>query len=182
MNKMKKNLIVLLTVIVVLFLISITACADSTEEENDTDGVWCYTPNTTDDFTKVSGHNYYSALGYESDWTGTFTGASEDFGMVVMHSPGVKRSSGRALFIGTVSFASVDVDGTSGGLEMYVSGERVNNISDTDWEGNWVITSGTGALEDLRGQGTWWGPGWQGNYSDCGVIYYSVEDLDFEPE
>ncbi len=157
-----------------------TACADSTEEKGDADGIWCYTPNTTNDFLKVADNNYYEALGYESDWTGTFTGASEDFGMSVMHSSGAVRFPGRGIFIGTVSFASVDVDGTSGGLEMYVIGERPNHV--TDWEGSWVITSGTGALEDLQGQGTWWGPGWQGNFSDCGVIYYSVDDLDFEPE
>lgn len=103
-------------------------------------------------------------------------GASEDFGLVLEHS------SGRALFIGTVSFAAVDVDGTSGGLEMYITGERQNDVSDIEWEGSWVITSGTGALEDLRGQGTLWGIGWQGNYSGCGVIYYAVDELGFEPE
>ncbi len=63
---------------------------------------------------------------------------------------------------------------------MYVTGERPNHLS--DWEGEWVITSGTGELEDLHGQGTWWGLGWQGNYSDCGVLYYSADDLDFESD
>ena len=106
MIKKKRNLFVLSTVIMVLSLISMTACADSTEEKDDADGIWCYTPNITHDFLKVADYNKYLAAGYESDWTGTFTGASEDFGMNVMHSPGVKRSSGRTLFIGTVSFAS----------------------------------------------------------------------------
>jgi hypothetical protein len=77
-------------------------------------------------------------------------------------------------------FDSVDVDGTSGGLEMYVAGGRLDRVS--DWEGSWEITSGTGALEDLQGHGTWWGPGWQGNYSDCGMLNYSVEELDFESD
>ena len=179
---MKKNLFVLLAVIMVLSLMSITACAGSPEDEDDTDGVWCYTPQSspTHDFLKVADHNRFMALSYESDWTGTFTGASEDYGMLVEHSSGIGHYRGRMLYIGTVSFASVDVDGKSGGLEMYVTGQRLNNVS--DWEGSWVITSGTGALEDIRGQGTWWGLGWQGNYSDCGVLYYSVIDLDFEPD
>ena len=96
------------------------------------------------------------------------------------HSTSVGHYPGRVLYIGTVSFASVDVGGTSGGLEMYITGERVNNVS--DWEGEWVITSGTGALEDLQGQGTWWGSGGEGNYFDCGEYYYSVDNIDFEDD
>jgi hypothetical protein len=58
---------------------------------------------------------------------------------------------------------------------MDVKGDRPN--LDSDWRGTWVITSGTGDLEGLQGKGIWWGPGWQGDPTECGVIYYSTVDI-----
>jgi hypothetical protein len=170
---MKKMHLVILAVIMVLSLMSIPACAEQSEDEVVADGVFCYLPRPRDassDFLKVADHNYYSAESDVGEWTGVFTGTSEDYGMTISHS------EGRVIFIGTVLFDTVDVDGTSGGLEMYLTGEKPDKVS--DWEGSWLITSGTGALEDIQGHGSWWGPGWQGNFSDCGVLNYSVEDLD----
>ncbi len=174
---MKKKLFILLAAIMVLSLISIPAYANQSEDEVAADGVFCYLPRPRDassDFLKVAGHNYYTAESDVGEWTGVFTGTSEDYGMAISHS------EGRMIFIDTVLFDTVDVEGTSGGLEMYLTGEKPDRVS--DWEGSWVITSGSGALQDLQGHGTWWGPGWQGNYSDCGVLDYSAEELDFDAD
>ena len=66
---------------------------------------------------------------------------------------------------------------------MDAIGDRPDAAS--DWRGTWIITSGTGDLEGLRGHGTFWGPGWlppDGGSDECpegmGVVYYSVEDID----
>lgn len=174
---MDRKRIVLVTAIIVLFLISVAACANSSEAETEADGTLCYLPRPRDsvsDFLKVAGHNEYMTASDVGDWTGTFTGTSDDYAMEILHS------SGRMIFVSTDVFDTVDVDGTTGGLEMFFSGERPDRVS--DWKGRWVITSGTGALEDLQGHGTWWGLGWQGNYSDCGVLYYSVEELDYKSD
>jgi len=52
------------------------------------------------------------------------------------------------------------VDGKSGGLVMRLHGTQ--GEPGTDWFGQWVIISGTEDLANLRGQGTWGGPGFQG--------------------
>ena len=96
---------------------------------------------------------------------------SRENGFVVFQN-----STGRGLFIAVVTFNSVDVGGKSGGLEMYVIGDRPDKK--TDWEGTWVITDGTGELADLKGEGDWWGPGYQDYPEECGVIYYSAGNLD----
>ena len=81
------------------------------------------------------------------------------------------------LFVGTVSFADVQVGNASGGLEMDIAADILgaSPADFTEFRGSWIITSGTGDLSDLRGHGTWWGPGWQGDPNECGVIYYSVD-------
>ena len=47
----------------------------------------------------------------------------------------------------------------------------------SDWQGTWVVTSGTGGLEGFRAHGTFWGPGWLGDPAEPGVIYYAVEKM-----
>ncbi len=39
-----------------------------------------------------------------------------------------------------------------------------------EWYGTWVILSGTGDLENLRGRGTWWGPSTDLDYA--GKIHF----------
>jgi ABC-type Fe3+-hydroxamate transport system substrate-binding protein len=172
--EMKTKLLVLLAALMILSSMSVSACANKPEDEVESDGVWCYLPRPRDpstDFLKVAGNNYYQAASDVGEWTGVFTGTSEDYGVTIEHR------SGRIIYIGTVLFDTIEVEGSSGGLELYATGVRPDRVS--DWTGTWVVTSGTGELESLQGHGTFWGPGWQGNYSDCGVLEYSVEELGF---
>ena len=140
-------------------------------------GVWCYLPRPRDasyDYLKLIGNSEFISISDVGDWTGTFTGTSEDYGMQISHF------TDRIMYIGVVSFDAVEVDGKSGGLEMYVSGKKPDLNS--DWRGSWVITLGRGELANLQGHGSWWGPGWYYNYSECAANEYSVEELVFESD
>lgn len=168
---MNKKLFVLLALLLVLSVALIPALADSGNDE--ADGIWCYTPDLAElTFYPIGdyvGEKLFGSTVEAGIWTGTFTGESKDYGML-----GFQDVSGPTLFIGTVTFEEVAVGGATGSLEMDVIGDRPNATS--EWEGTWLITSGTGDLADLQGQGDWWGPGWLGNPEECGVIYYSVGD------
>ena len=161
----------MLGAILILSLIPLFVLADSQVNEDDADGVWCYIPTSLEFFEigDYAGEKTFASLIETGDWTGTFTGTSTDYGTVVFHP------SGPSLFIGTVVFDSVDVGEASGGLELDVIGDK--HTPNSDWEGTWIITGGTGGLAGLQGHGKWWGPGFQGNPAECGVIYYSVEDV-----
>jgi hypothetical protein len=161
-GKMKKRLIVLLAVIVVLSMVSIPALAGPPQ---DAGGAWYYLP-TGMVVDKVAGGNTFVSISDVGYWTGTIAGDEVDVGTAVIHL------SGRWSYTeGILTFESAVVGGRSGGLEMRVRGSRPDIY--TDWEGQWLITAATGGLEGLRGQGTWWGPGWQGDPNVHGVVYYS---------
>ena len=66
------------------------------------------------------------------------------------------------------------MEGKSGTLEMSVVGKRPEGA--TEWEGKWVILSGTEELATLRGQGTWWGPG-ASEFGVWGDIYQLREPM-----
>lgn len=169
---MKTKLSAPLAIIMVLCVVWIAGCAPAAHV-GDADGVWCYLPRKGEaDIIKTVGRNAIYAMADDGDWTGTITGSSEDYGTVMI------RSSGQRLYIGVISFASVDVGGRSGGLEMHVIGELQDTGS--DWKGTWAITDGTGDLEGTTGRGSWWGTGWQSDYEECGVLHYSVEELDHD--
>ena len=168
---MNKKLFILLGVIMVLSTVSISGCAAAPEDERVSDGVWCYLPEFPPAYNEWVGVNLYRTTTDIGEWTGIFEGESVESGFIVSQYP-----TGRALFIAVVTFNSVDVGGKSGGLEMYVIGDRPDKK--TDWEGTWVITDGTGELADLKGEGDWWGPGYQDYPEECGVIYYSAGNLD----
>ncbi len=98
-------------------------------------------------------------------WYGTLSGTSFDVGKVVIHPSGNWNYRAIGDFTGTV-------DGKSGTLQMLLVGSRPDAIS--EWQGTWVILSGTGELEDLHGQGTFWGLGYTGNPPDVpGRIDYA---------
>ena len=176
---MKKKLLVILVVIIVLGVASISAMAAKPGEKWYAEGVWCYLPTginmevvlPTDEYVGDPNKQFASAA-YDSYWTGTFSGTSKDYGLAITHGgPPI-------LFIGTSSFEEVDVAGHVGGLEMDAMGDRPGPTA--DWRGKWIITSGSGELEKLHGQGRFWGPGWpppEGGTDECpdnfGVIYYS---------
>jgi hypothetical protein len=134
------------------------------------EGVWRYLPVPPDppefDFSFKKDEddpNLYTTGSWISDLTGTFTGKSKDLGFAIFHDAGL------AIFIDTLTFESVEVDGKSGGLELYVLGSGVPG----DWKGSWFITSATGDLAGLRGEGTWEGPGWEGDPEVMGEINYT---------
>jgi len=167
---MKKRLFVVLAVIVVLSTAAIPALAGPPE---DASGLWCYVPQTMA-LEKIVGGNQFITATDTGYWSGTFNGVSDDFCAAVIHSTGY--TWGRC----TVSFASVTVDGKTGGLEMSVL-LWLPQWGDPQgvWDGTWVITGGTGELNDLRGQGSMSGPGWQGG-PGCGEIDY-MGNYHFEP-
>lgn len=161
-NDMKKNLFVLLATVVLLLLVSIPAFATPPQ---DASGDWTYLPRG-DELLKVAGENVFLWNVEDSVWTGTFEGHSVDSGVVVLHR------EGNLFFKGTVSFDSVKVNGKEGSLEMLVNGTKPDLSLETDWKGQWVISKAGGDLAGLKGQGAWWGPGWQGEEGVWGDIYY----------
>ena len=189
---MNKKLFVLLAVIMVLSMVSCSAPTDSPEGEGDADGVWCYMPVfesikpiTFDPYEGDPGKEFQQ-VPYVSEWTGIFNGSSTDYGLLIFHILDPNAPSAPMAFVDAAWFAEVEVDGKVGGLGMDAIGDRPDPTA--DWRGTWVITSGTGELENLRGHGTFWGPGWlppDGGTDECpegmGVIYYSGS-IHFESE
>jgi hypothetical protein len=116
-------------------------------------------------FGKEAGGNVFQHLTETGIWTGTFTGNSIDYGPVVFYR------SGAMSFRGIVDFEG-EVDGKTGTLTIKVNGRKPNPTA--DWEGHWVIIRGGGQLSDLKGQGKWWGPGYNPAYPETyGVIHYT---------
>lgn len=134
------------------------------------EGLWQYLPSAT--LIRVADGNTFLDITETGQWSGTFSGESTEEGTVVQHSSGLVSFKGKVSFVG-------DVGDKSGTLEMRVVGSKPDPGS--EWEGTWVIISGTGDLSTLHGQGTWWGPGWSpANPTKWGDIYYSGE-IHFEP-
>ena len=144
---MEKKLFVLLAVIMVLSLMLIFGCCTHTDKDENVKGVWTYLP-VGQPIVDVVGPYTFMTISDASDFTGTFTGSGDDFGEVVMHS------AGPMYYKGIVPFESVTVDGKTGGLVLSVYGTKPNPSADAKWDGKWVITSGTGDLAGLKGQGT----------------------------
>ena len=177
----KKNLIiVLLGVFLVLVLVLVPAFAAGNGKgkglgRKKADGTWCYAPgppNPEDfNFAYSIGENDFFTGSYASDWTGTFTGSSTDNGFVIWQSP----EGGPAMFVDVITFDEVEVGGKTGGLVLYVYGERQTSA----WEpGPWFIAGASGELEGLAGRGKWW-PGDENIECAEGLIpvYYSVDKL-----
>ena len=160
----------------VLLVVVGVAVADDDDDERDADGVWCYSPHldelTPFEIASYPGDRMFAQTVETGDWTGTFTGTSTDYGVIVFDNERVNH----ALFAGTVIFDSVEVDGRTGGLEMDVHGGTWTGPN--DWDGSWTIVDSSGELAGLEGSGTWWGPGFDPEQPDeCGVIPYAVEEL-----
>ena len=118
-------------------------------------GTWKYTP-TFIGTREADGYTF--KFGEEdSTWTGTFDGTSYDVFFVVVHPSGIMHVPyGLIFFEGTV-------DGKSGTLVIRFVGKKT--VEPQLWSGEWVILSGEGDLENLRGQGTFWGPSLDLDYS-----------------
>lgn len=159
---MLKKLLVLLTAIMVVSLLSITASASPPE---DAEGVWSYLPNL-DEFIiyKVADGNQFMTFGEQGSWTGTISGASYDYGSGVIHA------NGSWAFKGMAILDSATVDGRTGSLEIKLNGSRPD--AESNWVGQWVLIGGSLHEAGLRGQGTFDGPGWQGIPGEWGLIPY----------
>jgi len=166
----KKALMLLVTVLTVALLSTLSVPVYAGPPEH-AEGLWQYIPSI--ESVRVADGNTFLDTSEVGQWTGTFSGVSTEKGKVVRYS------SGHVSFKGAVSFIG-KVGDKSGTLEMLAVGSKPDLSS--EWEGIWVIISGTGDLATLHGQGTWWGPGWSSaNPTDWGDIYYSGE-IHFEPE
>ena len=167
-NQMTKRKLIMLTVLVVgmMFALATSAAAGPPTAA---EGLWRYQPAILEMETR--GCNTFLTTSEDGVWTGTFDGVSTEDGRVVIHC------NGRWSFHAIANFSAVAVDGREGTLVMSVNGSRPDE--EADWTGRWVILSGTGELENLRGQGTWWGPGAPGP-GEWGDIYYAGK-VHFEP-
>ncbi len=134
-------------------------------------GKWHYTPFIKD--TRVA-DNYTFLEAYTKDppdtWEGTFVGKSEDVYNITINSAGAWDFSGVVLFDGVVG----DREGT---LVIWVSGKKLD--AEADWSGKWVVLRGIGDLANLRGEGTWWGPG-APDVGQRGSVDYSGK-IHFDP-
>ena len=98
----------------------------------------------------ADGNLFLYAIEWET-WMGDFEGTAVAFFRVEMFSSGFWNVWLRSTFTGTV-------DGKYGTLVIQLVGKKPDG---QDWYGQWVIISGTDELADLRGQGTWGGPGYR---------------------
>lgn len=127
-------------------------------------GTWKYTPRIIKMWD-------WGFLGDEvATWTGTFEGNSYDVFLVWFGPSGIE---GDWYVIGKIYFEGT-VDGKSGSLVMLFVGERP---AGEEWYGHWMILRGKGDLANLRGYGTWWGPGapgpgMEGPLEYSGKIYF----------
>ena len=136
------------------------------------EGQWLYLPELPFGDEKVTDGNLHVTVTDAGVWTGGFLGSSKDVG------PAVFFAAGSAKYKGSVSFEGKvldDATGTllgEGTLEMSVTGRKGAKAGD-EWQGEWMILSGTGNLDTLHGHGSWWGPGWiPDKPTEHGVIDY----------
>jgi hypothetical protein len=166
--KMKKmHVLALATLSIIVLLIAVTLPVQAGPPQN-ASGLWQYQPFIME--AREAGCNTFLTTFENGLWTGTFEGTSTEDGKVVIHC------NGSWSFNAIVTFEG-KVDGREGTLEMSVNGSRPDETA--DWFGRWVITDGTDGLKNLRGQGTWWGPGAPAP-EEWGDIYYGG-NYHFEP-
>jgi len=126
-------------------------------------GDWTYTPRIIDE--RWADGNLFRYGEEDSVWHGTFEGESDDVFTVVIHPSGFRNVKGLIYFDGAVN-------GEEGTLVIRFVGE--GTPPPVTWSGQWVILRGTGELENLRGQGIWWGPPRDVDY--LGQIHFEPDD------
>jgi hypothetical protein len=167
---MKKRQMLLITLLMVALLSTLSVPAQAQLPE--AAGEWHYI--LTDFDVRVAGCNtFIYILEENTNWTGTFQGTATDNGVVVEYC------SGKASYKGVASFVG-EVNGESGSLEISVVGQYSYEQGAWNWKGQWVILSGTEGLANLRGQGTWFGPGAGGPFVWGNVDYEG--SYHFEPD
>ena len=106
------------------------------------------------------------------------------------NNPALRRQLGERDWTGCSASGSATVkirgtinctlDGKQGVVVMRSEGRRAAGAA--EWQGQWVIVSATGALANMHGQGTWWGPGFNpANPGASPDVYYSGQIL-FAPD
>ncbi len=166
---MNRRSLALLLPLMLVFLFALTASVQAGPPQS-ASGLWLYTPHIVD--VREADCNTHLTTFEVSEWQdGTFVGTSTEDARVIIHC------QGNWSFKGTVDFDHVEVDGRSGTLQMTVNGSRPDATA--DWFGYWTITAGGGDLENLRGHGTFSGPGAPGPGMQ-GEIHYTGQ-IHFEP-
>jgi hypothetical protein len=157
---MMKKLVFLLIVILAVSMMALTASANPPQEAV---GVWSYLPQALDIYKVVGGNQFmtFSELGM---WTGTFSGAAYESGSGMIHS------NGTWTFKLTAWLDEATVNGETGSLEIRAMGSRA--AGEENWTGTWHIEGGSLHDDGLRGQGTFDGPGFQGDPAVWGEIPY----------
>lgn len=160
---MLKHLLTRLPLAVAALMVA-TAVPAQAAPPMDAAGLWQYLPTVVG--VRDAGCNQFVSSTEHGIWTGTFVGESTEVGQVSFHC------NGHVNFKAIVTFEEVTVDGRTGSLEMTVNG-ILPDPTDPDWQGHWTIQNGTGELEQLRGHGTFDGPGYNPAQPDrYGDIYY----------
>jgi len=134
-------------------------------------GTETYTPHITG--MRFADGNTFLDVTSDDFWTGTFVGHSHSVYRAVIYSSGFWYGEG------LTTFEYCTVAGKSGTLVMVMVGKK-SAVYPFWWSGKWVILSGTGDLANLRGQGTWWGPGApapgvEGSVSYSGKIHFEPD-------
>jgi len=97
------------------------------------------------------GQKILYALEHER-WVGTFEGSAHAVFIVLVDENGAMTVDLFSTFTGTVN-------GKTGSVVIRLIGKKPPK---EDWAGDWEIIRGIGDLANLRGQGTWGGPGYEG--------------------
>jgi hypothetical protein len=145
---MKKRSLTLIAVLMVVLLLTLSVPAYAGQPET-AGGDWFYSSTVLDE--KQAGCNTFLTTFETAQWTGTFQGNSTESGQVVRYYDGHRS------YNAIVTFDDEILYGKQGGLVLSVVGKRP--YAGADWDGKWVILSGTGDLANLHGQGDWFGPG-----------------------
>ncbi len=154
MNKIKVNkkaqvfLFSLFLIVLVAPLLSANAGRVGRHRFTFANSLWQYTPEILD--VQVINGDTIMRTREDAVWSGTFEGTSTEQDVVVISASGAWSVVGFVFFEG-------EVNGESGTLLMYFWGSRPDGFS--EWDGQWLIESGTGELENLNGRGIFWGPG-----------------------
>ena len=151
---MKNKLFIM---VLVIMLVSVTAIPAFAGPPDKAFGAWEYGPDTMV-FEEV-GCNTFIFMTDSGKFTGTFEGTENEEGVVAIHCNGKASFKGNLIFEGTVAGSYW------GTMEMRIVGTSPDYSL---WQGTWVILGGTDGLENIKGQGKWYGPPgdltYEGNY------------------
>ncbi len=147
-KKTQVSLFLLFLVVLAVPLLSTNAGRSRKSRFTMAESLWQYTPEILD--VQVIDDDTILRTREDAVWSGTFEGTSTEQCVVVISASGAWSVVGFVFFDG-------EVNGMSGTLLIYFWGSRPDGFS--EWDGRWLIESGTGDLEYLNGRGIFWGPG-----------------------